>query len=548
MSEETHQANRQIARASGTVMFAFALSQIAGLVRQILVTHTFGTGAAIDAFTAANAYPNLIFSLVAGGALASAFVPTFAGLLAKGDKSGAWRLAASITNLILLILAVLSLVSAIFAPQIVNRLLVPGFSPSQQALTAQLLRILLISATVFGISGLMMGILNAYQRFLLPSLTSTMYWSGLIIGLLFFVPSMGILGLAWGAVLGSLLHLAIQLPDLLRLPDRRYTPTFGLGDPTVREVAILMGPRLFSVAAVQLSLLVNNRIASHLPTGSVFAPPAAFQIMTVPVFVIGSAIGTASLPTFSAQFARGAIDEMRQSFSATLRGILLLSIPATVGLILLRVPLIAFLFQHGAFDAHSTQQVAWALFWYTLGLVFFTVVEILTRAFFAMHNTWIPVIVGVVAMAATIAFSFLFVDWFGQIGWMPLGGVALAASVGQAIETIALFFLLRRKLNGVNGSTLLQSAAIALIGCVPMAGILLGWSWFLDGQTKALTTIGNALHLSGTTFQAGVITLGGVLLGGMVYGLTLFALRVPEIHQVLTAVKQRLFKKLQAPV
>jgi putative peptidoglycan lipid II flippase len=540
MSEDAQQANRQIARASGTVMFAFALSQVAGLVRQILVTRAFGTGPANDAFTAANSYPNIIFNLVAGGALASAFVPTFTGLLTKDDRRSAWRLASSITNLVMLILAGLSLLSAVFAPQIVRYILAPGFNSGQQALTAQLLRPLLIASTIFGVSGLLMGILNAHQRFLLPSLTSTMYWTGMVIGLIFFVPSMGILGLAWGAVLGSLLHLAIQLPDLLRLPDRRYTPTLGLSDPTVREVALLMGPRLFSVAAVQLSLLVNTRITSSLLTGSVTAPPAAFQLMTVPLVVIGSSIGTASLPTFSAQFARGAIDELRHSFTATLRGILLLSIPATVGLILLRTPLITFLFQRGAFNAHSTAQVAWALLWYTLGLVFFTVVEIVTRGFFAMHNTKTPVIVGVIAMVLTIALSYLFTAWFARIGWMPLGGPALAATVGQAIETITLFFLLRRKLNGLNGIELLKSAGAAMLGCLPMAGLLLAWMRLLGSQTAALTKIGNALHLSGTTFQAGMITLGGVLIGGLVYALALVLLRVPEVRTAVLAVRRRL--------
>ncbi len=524
-------------------MFAFALSQVAGLLRQILVTRSFGTGPANDAFNAANSYPNIIFNLVAGGALASAFVPTFTGLLAKEDQRCAWRLASSITNLVLLILASFSLVSAVFAPQIVRYILVPGFNPAQQALTVQLLRPLLITTTIFGVSDLMMGVLNSYQRFLLPSLTSTMYWTGMVFGLLFFVPTMGILGLVWGAVLGSLLHLAIQLPGLLRLPDRRYTATFGLGDPTIREVAILMGPRLFSVAAVQLSLLVNNRITSYLLTGSVTSPQAAFQVMTVPLFVIGASIGTASLPTFSAQYVRGAIDDLRQSFSAALRGILLLSIPATVGLILLRTSLITFLFQRGEFDAHSTGQVAWALLWYTLGLVFYTVVEIVTRGFFAMRNTITPVIVGMIAMGLTIAFSYLFTAWFARIGWMPLGGVALAATVGQAIETVTLFLLLRRKLNGLNGIDLLKSAGAALLACLPMAGVLIAWTWLFGNQTPAMTKIGNSLHLSEATFQAGVITLGGVLLGGLVYGLSLAVLRIPEIYTVIATMQRRLSRR-----
>ena len=149
----------------------------------------------------------------------------------------------------MLSLTTLSFISSLFAPQIA-RMLAPHSSPDLQLLTAKLLRILLITSTIFGASGLLSGILNAHQRFWLPSLASAIYWVGLIIGLLFFVPSLGIYGLAWGAVLGACLHLCIQLPDLFRLPKRHYTPTLGLGNPSVREVVVLMGPRLISVATV----------------------------------------------------------------------------------------------------------------------------------------------------------------------------------------------------------------------------------------------------------------------------------------------------------
>ena len=206
MSETVGKANQQIARAAGTVMFAFALSQVAGLVRQILATRIFGTTDAMDAFNLANIFPNLLFNLLAGGALASAFVPTFTAFLTKDDHDSAWKLASAIINLVVLTLTTLSFISSLFAPQIA-RLLAPRYPPDKQLLTAQLLRILLITSTVFGASGLLSGILNSYRRFLLPSLASAVYWLGLILGLLFLVPSMGIYGLAWGAVLGSFLHL-----------------------------------------------------------------------------------------------------------------------------------------------------------------------------------------------------------------------------------------------------------------------------------------------------------------------------------------------------
>ena len=297
-------ANRQIASAASKVMFAFVLSNLVGLVRQMLISDAFGTDQTIDAFYIAVAFPDLIFSLVAGGALSSAFIPMFTSFLAKENREAAWRLASSITNLVLLFLTVLSMISIILALPIVRHLLAPDSPPDLQLLASQLLRILLISPAIFGVSGLMMGILNAHQRFLLPALAPTMYWLGMIFGLLVLVPWMGVFGLAWGAVLGAALHLIIQLPDLLRLPDRRFYFSLGLNDPAVYKVGRLMAPRLVGVAVVQVNVVVNTIIASGLAEGSLSAIKYAWQVMTMPQVVIAQAIAIAALPTFSAQVAR----------------------------------------------------------------------------------------------------------------------------------------------------------------------------------------------------------------------------------------------------
>ena len=249
-----------------------------------------------------------------------------------------------------------------------------------------------------------MGALNAHQKFLLPALASTMLWVGYIFGLIFFVPSLGIYGLAWGAVLGAFLHIGIQLPQLLRLPEWRFNFSFGLDDAAVREVLLLMGPRLLGVAVVQINFVVGTIIASGQPVGSVSSLTYAFQIMTMPEVAIAQAIAIAALPTFSSQVARGELVEMRHSLASTLRGVLLLSLPATLGLILLRYPVIALLYQRGQFDVQSTDMVAWALLWYTVGLVGHSVVEILSRAFYALHDTRTPVIVGTIAMSSQHCF------------------------------------------------------------------------------------------------------------------------------------------------
>ena len=521
MSEAPTKANKQIARAAGTVMFAFALSQLAGLVRQILATRAFGTTNAMDAFNTANIFPNLLFNLLAGGALASAFVPTFTAFLTKDDHASAWKLASAIINLVVLTLATLSFISSLFAPQIA-RLLAPKYPPDKQLLTAQLLRILLITSTVFGASGLLSGILNSHQRFLLPSLASAVYWLGLVLGLLFFVPSMGIYGLAWGAVLGSFLHLFIQLPDLFRLPLKRYMPTLGLKNPSVREVVILMGPRLVSVATLQFNAVVTGIIANGLQNGSISALNYAFPIMTVPLVIIGSGIGIATLPTFSAQVTRGETGELRNSLTGALRGVLLLSIPATLGLIFLRQPLIALLFQHGNFTLESTEMTSWALLWYVVGLVGHCVLEILVRAFFAMHDTKTPAFVSAGAMGLNIVFCILFSAGFSRIGWMPLGGLAFSISLSTAIETTTLFFMLRKRLKGIQGQDLAKGAGAAVLGTLAMSIVILFWLQVVKTHSPAL------------------ITLGGVAIGVIIYALVMLVLRIPEVGSLIRIVKHRL--------
>ena len=517
-------ANRQIARAAGTVMAAFVLSNATGLVRQNLVSRAFGTSAVMDAFNAANLFPGIIFTLIAGGALASAFIPTFSSFLTRDDQEGAWKLASAITNLLVVFLTLLSGLAALFAPQVVHLLylLKPDLDPAQQELTTSLLRILLFTPVIFGVSGLLMGILNTHQTFWLPALAPTLYWIGWILGVIFLVPYWGIYGLAWGVVLGSALHLTIQLPALFRLKQRRYFPTLGLNLPSVREVGRLMAPRLLGVAIVQLNFFLNTVLATAQPEGSLTAITVAWMVVTMPLVVIAQAIATAAMPTFSAQAAQGKIDEMRASLAATLRGVIFLSLPASLGLILLRRPIVALLFQYGKFDARSTELVAWALLWYAAGLVGHSLVEILSRAFYALHDTRTPVLVGVVAMSLNLIFSVGFTYLFSQIGWAPHGGLALANSLATALETIGLIILMRRKLNGLDGKNVLSGSLQAALAALAMSAAVWIWTRQTSGRS------------------AWLVAILGVALGGLIYGAVILAQGVNEAKTLTIAISRRL--------
>jgi len=521
--------NRQIARAAGTVMAAIIIGQLAGLVRGMLVAQTFGAAPQLDAFFAANRVSETLFLLIAGGALGSAFIPTFTGLLARNERAAAWRLAASLANAVTLVLSLLAILSAVFAPHIVRYALAPGLStdPELFALTVSLLRVQVIASVLFGLGGLVVGVLNAHQVFLIPALTPAMYQLGIIFGTVVLAPWMGIHGLAWGVVVGAVLYLLLQLPTLLKLiPDLRalIIDRFSLGvhDPNVRQVLILMGPRMLGVAVVQLNFWVNTWLASQMTPGSVTGLYYGFSIMLMAQAAIAQSVAIAAMPTFSAQHALGRHSEMRTSLAAALRGVILLAVPASLGLILLREPLVSLLYQRGEFDERSVQLVAWSVLWYAAGLVGHSIMEVLTRAFYAQQDTKTPVLIGAAAMGLNVLFSFGFSSFFEQIAWMPHGGLALANSLATALEGAALFLVMRSRLKGIEGGFLAQGLGAAAVAAVAMGlGVVL---WLqLAGKWGSLW-----------------MTLGGTTAGGGIYLLCIWALHVPELSWVVDGIKRRI--------
>jgi putative peptidoglycan lipid II flippase len=361
--------------------------------------------------------------------------------------------------------------------------------------------------------------LNAHHVFLVPALTPAMYQLGIIFGVLFLTPTIGIYGLAWGVVAGAGLYLAIQIPILLK-EKGIYIPTLGLDNPSVRKVIRLMGPRLLGVAVVQLNFWVNAWLASQMTEGSLTGLTYGFSLMLMAQAAIAHSVAIAAMPTFSAQYALGKLSEMRSTLAASLRGVILLAFPASLGLILLRQPLTAMLYQRGAFDARSTDLVAWALLWYAAGLVGHSIMEVLTRAFYAQHDTKTPVIVGAIAMGFNVVLSVLFARLFEEIGWMPHGGLALANSLATTLEAATLFLLMRRRLNGLDETNIGRGFVQAALGVLGMSLIVVLW-----------LNAGASFWVSG---------LGGVVLGGLTYALLIWLMKVPEFAVIINGIIRRL--------
>ena len=519
-----------LAGAAFVMMAAFVASRATGLLRDVAVSYQFGTGPEFGAYLAAIRIPDLVFQVTAGGAVASAFIPVFTAYLARGQRDEGWRMVSTLFGITVVVLVPLIAALIALAPELM-RLLAPGFRPEYQALAAQLARILMVMPLLFTLGCFTTSVLNSHQRFFLAGLAPTSYNLGIIAGALVFAPYLGrrgteiapelaIRGLALGAVLGSLLFLLVQVPGLVRV-GMRYRPVIDLGQAGVREVGRLMAPRAVGLAVVQVNFVVSLYFASGIPGGPA-ALNWAWLLTMLPLGIFAMAISSAVFPTLAAQTARSELAEMRRTVATALRLILFLTIPSSVGLVLLGGPAIRVLFERGLFTPLSTALTLDALRYYAPGLVAMAAVEIVTRAFYALHDTRTPVAVAVGAMLVNGALALLLVGPLGH------GGLALATSLAAAAEALALLTLAERRIPGLLGRPVLASVARGAAAALAMAVVL----------SVYLLVAGGTLASADLLARAGLV-MGAVGVGLAVYLAASLALRSDEIGLVLRAVVGR---------
>ncbi len=489
---------RHLLQSSIIVMILFGLGKLTGLIRTRLISVNFGTGPEFDAFTAANQLPEVFFIVIAGGSLAAAFIPVYAAYLAQETAVKSARLANTILTLVILLLGSISALGALFAPWLTRVILVPDFAPEMQQLTAEIMRIILIQTTLFGISGVLSSILNAHQHFALPALAPIALDIGYFMGVTLFLP-WGIQGLALGTVVGGLLHIAIQLPALVRY-RYRYTPALDLRLTGVREILWLMGPRIVTLGAIQVADLFIIRLASALPTGSTSAYFYGYALMQLPETLFGTAIALVMFPTLAELFNEGNVAEMKRTAVSTLGIIWTLTIPAAAGLVLLGQPAITFLLEGGAFDARSTALVYSVLLVFSVRLVSEATLEVVARLFYAQHNTRTPMFAYLAWLVINVAIARWLVDDLGIVG------LALASTVAFTVLSILLFMLNRRVLGSLNEDLLARSAGRALLATAGMSLVIWGLGNFVTnpilflvggGGGGAMVYIGLNLLLGG---------------------------------------------------
>ncbi|CAG0935585.1 putative peptidoglycan lipid II flippase [Thermoflexales bacterium] len=433
-------STRRILISALIVGAGFFVSKITGFLDDRILVQTLGGSAQLDAYYAASNLPERLFMLISGSALAMAFIPMFTGFLAQQERAQAWKLASAVVNTAFIATFLSSTVLAIFAPQVVALTVGRGFSPEQQQLTANLMRVILIGQVVFSISGVVMSVLQANQSFFLPALAPIMYNLGVLGGVIFLAPTLGVWGPVIGVVTGSLLHLFIQVPGLIK-HQARWIMRLGWRDPDLRRVVQLMIPRVIGVGAVQIAGIVSDSLASTLPAGSVAALSNGWKVMQLPETLIATAIATAAFPTLSEFASRGQIGQLRSTLRITLLTIIALTIPATISLLLLGQQVVALLYDA---SPQVMLPITWALHGYAIGLLGHSMLEVAARTFYAQQDTWTPLYVAVGAMGVGIAASFLLRDSLG------VGGLALANASGVTVEVIILLIILRRRLQRVS--------------------------------------------------------------------------------------------------
>jgi putative peptidoglycan lipid II flippase len=453
-----------IARSSLIVAVFFGVDKILGFLRQILFNRMFDT-AQRDVFFVSNNIPDLLSALISGGALGIALIPVLSEFLERDGRQAAWDLFSRIANLAFLVTAGVAAVIILFADPLVRYVIAPGFNdPAKWALTASLMRLDLLAILVFSISGLVMAGLQANQHFLLPAMAPAFYNMGQIFGILVLGPRFGIYGLAYGVILGALLHLGIQIPGLLRF-GFRWAPAINLRHPGVQQVLRLMGPRVLNMLCLQTYFLARDRLASFFEVGAVSALNNGWFIQQVPETLIGTAIAIALLPSLSELFARGDGDGFKHTVNRSLRAMLALTLPIAALLAVTIRPLVQIAF---AFEARETEMVVWATRAFLLGLMGHTWLEVGVRSFYAQQNARTPLLAAFLQVTAYLILAVALSRTVGHTG------LALADTISFTGQALLLLYLLNRRYPGVLavGGTLARASLGALLGGGAAFGVL----------------------------------------------------------------------------
>jgi len=506
-------SSQGVAQATIILIIGMMLSRVLGFVRELVIAHMFGATAATDAYLIAFIIPDVFAGLVAG-AITVAFIPVFTEYRLKQSEEDAWQIASTLINAIVGVLILGAIFTLVAAPVIV-RLLAPGFDAQTQAIAVHVSRLMSPAIIFMGLIGLSTAILNSYRHFTFPAFAGLLYNTGIIGGALVLGGRLGITGLAIGVGIGALGQLLVQSILVVKM-RRYYTPSLNLNHPGVKRIAWLLLPFLVGSGAGQLNIMVDRILASGLVEGSISALNFGARVMGLPLGIFGAAVGVAVYPTLSQQVAEGRLDQLRATFSEGIRMLWFVIVPAAVGLIVLREPIIRLLFERGAFNPAATSMTAVALLYYSLGLFAHAGNVMLVRTYFSMQDTKTPVKLGLVAVALNIALNLVLVRY------MAHGGLALASSIAATINCLLLAYFLRKKLGCLDGRRIVRSTAKIAVASLVMGVVC----WI--GLNLSERFVADVMPLTQQLLQVG----GLVLIGGLSYLVMAVLLRMVELGRI----------------
>jgi putative peptidoglycan lipid II flippase len=513
----------RIARSTAFFSVATGMSRIAGLVREIVAASYFGVKGPMSAFTIAFQIPNLVRSLFADAAIQAAFIPVFTEQLERGNKREAFRLGSTLIFLVTLGLGAITALFILVAPLVID-VFAPGFDGEIRDLTIALSRILFPILILLGTTGLVVGVLNSYERFAAFAI-SPLFWNVAIIAVLVglapaFPEGDEIYAYAVGILVGTVIQLAIPAWDLRHTPFK-FQFSFDWRDPNIRRVLLLMLPVTISLGLINFNLIINSFFGTLVSDQAPAAIDKAFRIYMLPQGVFSVAVATVLFPTLARFAGRHSYLDLRTTMANGMRQILLLLIPAAAAILVLSEPMIQLVYQRGEFDAAQTDLVATALFWFAFSLPFNGLFLLLTRTFFSLQLPWVPSWTSALNLAITALAALVLYGPFG------VGGIVAATAIATAAAVFAQAVVLRRELRGLEVTRLLHTTARIVLGSGALAAVSYGvWA----GLDSAL----------GESLVAQIISLGtGLAAGAITYAGALWLMRVPELEQLTRLVRRR---------
>jgi putative peptidoglycan lipid II flippase len=514
-------SGRTLARAGMIVAGAYFVSRILGYVRVVVITNEFGASAQLDAYFAAFRVPDMIFQLVAAGAFGSSMVPVLAGIFARGEDERGWRVVSTVINMMLIVLATLATIVAVFAPQIVP-LITPGFDAVNTELTIRLTRIMLMSPILLALAAVASSSLNVRGRFASAAVAPSLYNISIIVGAVLLGPALGVEGLAIGVVIGSLLHLAIQIRPLIR--ERfRLTLKIDLSDPAVRQILTLMVPRAIGLGANQITFMVATMLATGVGVGAVTSYNVAMTLLQIPLGTISFPMSLVLMPTLSRAAALGSTKEWAQLLVRSMRLIAWIMFFITALGIVLRRQGVTLLFDPGL-NEQAIALTADTLSFMLLGLTGLSLVIILARAFYSGQDTRTPVLTAFIDLAVAVTLA------AALVGSMGLSGIALGLAAGAWAEAIMLAILLWRRMPAMGLGSVIRPLLLFAIGAI-IAGVVMLFAVRLTDP------------LIGAT-PGKLLLLGQILvvsaLGGLTYVAYSRLLGIPELGQAISLLRSSL--------